>query len=679
MIANGQNVFFREMVDDFVVELTPLVERVSVSVGGPVAPGDDVVWVLFPPHEAASLGLDWMFQDPAIASRSMGICAEQPGTIWFDNNVPLARTLGAVFDISPLGAAALNTEGVAAERLLLGARPGHTPANTHRDIDLVAMWASTGRRAAVERELLPLLDGLNVVVHAVTDERPVAGVADGYVGGRNRDELLRRAKLVLNVHRTGTPYFEWHRAVRAMEAGALFVNESDVGAEPLVTGREFVSLDGPFGDDVDWQHVAQRIRDLCANETFLEERRADMAAWLQRHPLAASAEQLLAAAQRIVSSTTPAARFHKGPDHMGWKAAESTRLSYATGQRPASVELWGSFDEHGLGTQLLPVIAEHVLRTLRPGSAVTLASPQGGAVPGWLPSNGALHAVAPTSRRIIKPHQPGFFDQLGEMDGVIITDSYSPSPVGHLLLSARVPIAWHAHRVPGPPDPAAATALTIAADNLLHRGVADQLSSDHMATIGITTTVDTNPLWAIPDVWPRHLLLEHQRALVDEGRVPPNPYLCLGTENLSTRDRARVALQINLLAAKGIDVVRMTHDALDGEPATVPDRVAALAGSAGCLATDVDTGIVAAAYGVPHAWFADSAEVRSVDEAVGGGHLILVGDIAAVGAAMIAGEHRSADSLIAALQGAAVAELVASITAIVEHTESWQLRARQRA
>jgi len=441
----------------------------------------------------------------------------------------------------------------------------------------------------------------------------------------------------------------------------LFINESDIGSTPLTNGREFVTIGGPFEDDVvDWQQVAQQIHRLCGDDAYLAERRADMTAWLERHTLAASAQQLLDAARRITSSTTAPARFRKGPDQERWAPSESSSIVYGQGTRPANVELWGSFDLDRIGDQLFPIIADAVLRTLRPGSAVTLASPQGGAVPGWQHGASSCQPTASTSRRIIQLEEPGFFDQTGAADGIIISGASHSSHAAALALSARLPIAWHAARLP----------------------------HAQFTALGLTPSIANEPTWAISDVWSRQLMIEHHRLLVRGGRLPATPYVCIDRGQLSDHERELVDRQVSSLRTRDSQVVCVALDAGEAASAdavtevgpvgcwslrhaTVADRVAALVGNAGYLGASLQGGIVAATYGTPHAWFRNSPDLTAMDLALGRGHIIDVEQIGGVAAAMLAGELPYPAGRIDALRAAAIAELTDTMSTLLASSNAF--------
>src|SRR3954453_12446938 len=100
VISPKQNHFFRELVAGIRHELDAQGIRPSLHDRFP-EPYPDRIYVLVPPHEYVALeGEDALPPDPLLA-RTIFICAEQPGTVHFDDNVELATRAGAVFDINP--------------------------------------------------------------------------------------------------------------------------------------------------------------------------------------------------------------------------------------------------------------------------------------------------------------------------------------------------------------------------------------------------------------------------------------------------------------------------------------------------------------------------------------------------------------------------------------------------
>ena len=237
VLARRQNVFFAELVEVIRDELSGLGVRSSVSLDGFPAARAGLVYVLVPPHEW--VGLNGGATPPRdLLARTVVLCAEQPGTWFFDANEPLAAAAGAVFDISPLSVAEWHRRGIPAERFRLGhtARWAAPRPERPRDVDVAFLGLSSERRNRLLASYAPLLAGRScrlVVNDAIGTS--VEGTP-GFLAGDAKRELLRRTRVLLNLHVGEQPYFEHMRVVEAMLSGAVVVSEHGIGAEPLVAG-----------------------------------------------------------------------------------------------------------------------------------------------------------------------------------------------------------------------------------------------------------------------------------------------------------------------------------------------------------------------------------------------------------------------------------------------------------
>ena len=61
-----------------------------------------------------------------------------------------------------------------------------------------------------------------------------------YLPAPRRNALLQQTKILLNVHYSDLPYFEWHRALMALANRCCLITETCEGFEPLVPGKHFV-------------------------------------------------------------------------------------------------------------------------------------------------------------------------------------------------------------------------------------------------------------------------------------------------------------------------------------------------------------------------------------------------------------------------------------------------------
>ncbi|HYF28178.1 MAG TPA: hypothetical protein VD931_20705, partial [Baekduia sp.] len=88
--------------------------------------------------------------DEAQLAQTVALCTEQPGTVWFEQALEHARRMGAVFDISEVGARRLRIRGVAARRLALGWSPAldgwGRDLDRERDVEVLYMGSASRRR-----------------------------------------------------------------------------------------------------------------------------------------------------------------------------------------------------------------------------------------------------------------------------------------------------------------------------------------------------------------------------------------------------------------------------------------------------------------------------------------------------------------------------------------------------
>jgi hypothetical protein len=300
VVNRWQNAFFRELAAAFADELVDLGvdARVTESVREP-RPG--LAYVLVPPHEYA--WLTWGLLPRRVLRQTVFLCAEQPGTHWFEADVAIARLGGAVFDINRAAVREFRDRGIPAEYLPIGwtRRWEHAGAGD-RDIDVTFLGSLTARRERLLAKYAPTLAEHRSRLVISDNRRPNTATSSSFVAGNAKRELLARSKVLLNVHGDDRSYFEWLRVVEAVHCGAVVVSEPSSDHAPLVEGEHFVA---GRADELD--RVAA---DLAADP----DRRDELAGAARdliraEQPLATSAERLAAAAERIAADPPPAPVF----------------------------------------------------------------------------------------------------------------------------------------------------------------------------------------------------------------------------------------------------------------------------------------------------------------------------------------------------------------------------------
>ena len=305
VMSRRQNAFFFEIVAALRYELGRLGVRSRLSTSGFPTDHWGSVFVLFPPHEYCVLeGFDPDLH-PELLARTVVVCAEQPESEWFDGNVRVALKAGAVFDISLRGAAELRRRGLRANRLELGYTPVwdrfDDAGAADRPVDVLFLGAATPRRlralARCGDVLWPRASRLIISDHT---RGPNDQALPNFIVGERKRDLLRRSRVLLNIHRSAEPYFEWVRAVEAFHCGAVLVTESSVDYAPLVPGRHFLAS------------RLENLPDVLEAALDDEERlgRIRRAAYelLRTRPLADTARQLAETAATLTSRPVPRRR-----------------------------------------------------------------------------------------------------------------------------------------------------------------------------------------------------------------------------------------------------------------------------------------------------------------------------------------------------------------------------------
>lgn len=302
VLSPHQNAFFAEIAEVVVAELTDM-GREAMVVTEPglhlVRPHD--VFVLLPPHEYVALEGSAFVDAPSVAARTIAMSAEQPHQHFFARNAELGARLGAVVDFSPRAVEAYRRAGVDARHLPFGytsrwdrRRPGHPPEGPPRVLYLgnkrprrLRVLAGAAESLARHRARLLISD----------NDVPNRASGPAFVAGEDKRELLAATRLLVNVHQSDEPYFEWLRFVEAAHCGTPVLSERSSDSAPFVGGTHFAEFDaadlGPALDAlVDDDRRLAELADAAYDE-------------LRRHPFASALEVLGELADCVVARTPP--------------------------------------------------------------------------------------------------------------------------------------------------------------------------------------------------------------------------------------------------------------------------------------------------------------------------------------------------------------------------------------
>src|SRR5439155_144477 len=139
----------------------------------------------------------------------------------------------------------LRRDGIDARRLPLGYMPewDHWHGESaRRPIDVTFLGGYTSRRGKLIARCGSVLEDRRTALRFVESAVPHATKNGLFLEGARKYRHLAAAKILLNVHRRSTPYFEWLRFVEAAANGCVVLSEHSAGFGPLVPGQHFASV-----------------------------------------------------------------------------------------------------------------------------------------------------------------------------------------------------------------------------------------------------------------------------------------------------------------------------------------------------------------------------------------------------------------------------------------------------
>ncbi len=180
------------------------------------------------PHEYYECVREELHPTRAQLGRTIAFCTEQPGTHWFDLTRAHAASAGAAVDIYPDAVRALARAGVDAEHFRLGYSGfwdrWHRDESAERPVDVLHLGAVNARRlralAGFAGTLWPHRTRL-----LIPPEKPKTRERADFLLGEAKWDCLRSAKILLNLHRQESAYFEWVRVLEGLSNGCVLVSE----------------------------------------------------------------------------------------------------------------------------------------------------------------------------------------------------------------------------------------------------------------------------------------------------------------------------------------------------------------------------------------------------------------------------------------------------------------------
>lgn len=287
-----QNAFFQELAKAIQLEATRLGAVAEVVNSQTDAEPDDV-FLLLPTHEYTVLeGAAWTEQH-RFTSRAIGLTAEQPNSPFFEHNVSLAGHLAAVLDFSEHAVRAYRSRGVPAEHLRFGWIPSwdHFTEDPSYERDLLFLGCQSVRREEALSRISRMLWSRETRLVVSDNGAPNWAEGDSFVSGEHKRALLASSRVLINIHQSDEPYFEWLRAVEAAHCGAVVVSEPSLHTEPFASGKHFVTA--PVAG------MSMTIEDLLEDPDRLAQLRTSAYELIKQYPFADSVERLLGIAESV--------------------------------------------------------------------------------------------------------------------------------------------------------------------------------------------------------------------------------------------------------------------------------------------------------------------------------------------------------------------------------------------
>ena len=208
---------------------------------------DGKIQIVVTPHEFFNLflrdKLSWEKMQ-RLTNHLLLLGTEQPESEWFDSNLVVAPHARAMLDIHLSGVAAYRARGLPCFHLPLGYEPlleeSGITAKSERDLDICVLAAMTDRREEFFAANSEFFAARNCHIRFVPIGFAKTEETRSYLPAPQRNALLQRARILLNVHYSELRYFEWHRALIAMANHCCLITETCEGFEPLIPGKHFV-------------------------------------------------------------------------------------------------------------------------------------------------------------------------------------------------------------------------------------------------------------------------------------------------------------------------------------------------------------------------------------------------------------------------------------------------------
>jgi glycosyltransferase involved in cell wall biosynthesis len=248
-VTSKSNLFIREIAEllcagfrDARCETQLLIDQIPAE-----RTEEGKIQIVVTPHEFFNLFLRYKLpweKIQRLTSHLFLLGTEQPESEWFDSNLVAAPHARAMLDIHLAGVAAYRARGLRCFHLPLGyhslLEQSNGPGRSERNLDVCVLAAMTDRREEFIAANADFFAARNCHLRLVPIGFAKTEETRSYLTVPQRNALLQRTKILLNVHYSDLRYFEWHRALIALANRCCLVTETCEGFAPLVPGKHFV-------------------------------------------------------------------------------------------------------------------------------------------------------------------------------------------------------------------------------------------------------------------------------------------------------------------------------------------------------------------------------------------------------------------------------------------------------
>jgi glycosyltransferase involved in cell wall biosynthesis len=211
-------------------------------------PPPDTLQIVVTPHEYYNLFVSEQISRKRARELTRNVvllCTEQPDTGWFQSNLQWAAYAKAVADINALGVLAYRRRGLRSHHFHLGYHEMLAAQRQHaeREYDITFLGSMTRRREEFLAENAEFFSRHRCHLRLVPLGFAKTKITRSYLAGEDRNELLSRTSILLNVHYSEQKYFEWHRMLAGFANHCCIITETCEGYGALVPGKHFIMVE----------------------------------------------------------------------------------------------------------------------------------------------------------------------------------------------------------------------------------------------------------------------------------------------------------------------------------------------------------------------------------------------------------------------------------------------------